>query len=336
MTTTQTGDDDRRYRPVPVLHPARTWVAITEYGNAASRQPSSSLGLGAAVRVGDAVLRCPPTGMAGEAERPRMHRITVGAVEIVSLYDEAFLFDPQRVWPDAGAGIEAYRNQLEPDGQLGMDCLCFLLRAEGQTVLVDTGLGPESNGQLMDELRAAGIAPEEVDQVVFTHLHGDHTGWNLDRQSGQPLFPRATYLVPKGDWDDQTTKSQPSASFTRDVAPLRLLDRMELIEDGYVLGPSFTAIHTPGHTPGHTSIAVTSNGEQALILGDVFLTPIDVQEPDWSSTFDSDMDVARTTRHAILDRLETSGELVAPAHVRSPGFGRIMRVEGRRVWRPVS
>src|SRR5690606_30732579 len=141
-------------------------------------------------------------------------------------------FDPQRVWPDAGAGIEAYRTQLEPDGQLGMDCLCFLLRAEGQTVLVDTGLGPESNGQLMDELRAAGIAPEEVDQVVFTHLHGDHTGWNLDRQSGQPLFPRATYLVPKGDWDDQTTKAQPSASFTRDVAPLRLLDRMELIEDG--------------------------------------------------------------------------------------------------------
>ncbi|MGE3961093.1 MAG: MBL fold metallo-hydrolase [Dehalococcoidia bacterium] len=263
-----------------------------------------------------------------------MHRIAVGDAEIVSLFDVYFGFDAHRVWPDAGAGLEAYRERLEPNGDIGMDCLCFLVRADGRTVLVDTGLGPEADGQLMAELRAAGVAPEEVDRVVFTHLHGDHTGWNLDRATGQPLFPRATYLVPRGDWDEQTAASQPAASFTRDVAPLRVLDRMELIDDGYVLGPSLTAVHTPGHTPGHTSIAVTSAGEQALVLGDVFLTTIDVEAPDWSSTFDSDMEVARRTRHAILERLEASGELVAPAHLRAPGFGRVVRVEGRRVWQP--
>src|SRR5690606_2239687 len=162
----------------------------------------------------------------------------------------------------------------------------------------------ESDGRLIEELRAAGVDPGEVDQVFFTHLHGDHTGWNIDRTNGHPLFPRARYLVPRGDWDEQTSASQPSASFTRDIAPLRVLDRMDLVDDGQSVGASLIALHTPGHTPAHTSLAVTSQGHQALILGDVFLTSIDVEEADWSSTFDSDMDVARRTRHAILERLE--------------------------------
>jgi len=264
-----------------------------------------------------------------------MQRATVGNVEIISLFDVYSGFDPHRVWPTAGDGLEAYRDRLEANGEIGLDCLCFLLRADGQTTLVDTGLGPEASGRLMEELASTGVAPNEVDQVIFTHLHGDHTGWNLDRSTGEPLFPRARYLVPRGDWDEQTTTSQPSASFVHDVAPLRPLDRMELVDDGFVLSPSLTAIHTPGHTPGHTSIAVTSAGEQALVLGDVFLTTVDVEEPDWSSTFDSDQDVARRTRHAILERLEGNGALVAAAHLRDPGFGRIVRVDGRRVWQPL-
>ncbi len=265
-----------------------------------------------------------------------MRQVQVGNVQIVSLFDLYFGFDAARTWPTAGAGLEAYRNRLEPNGDIGMDCLCFLLRADGRTTLVDTGMGPEAGGRLLDELREAGVSPEEVDQVVFTHLHGDHTGWNLDRATGQPLFPSARYLVPRGDWDDQTARSQPAGSFTRDIAPLRALERIDLIDDGHVLGPSLTAVHTPGHTLGHTSIAVTSAGEQAFILGDVFLTTIDVEEPDWSSNFDSDQDVARRTRHAILDRLEAEGSLVGAAHLRSPGLGHIVRVEGRRVWRALA
>jgi len=261
-----------------------------------------------------------------------MHRTRVGNVEIISLFDVYFGFDPARVWPTAGDGMEAYRDRLESNGDIGMDCLCFLLRADGQTVLVDTGMGPESDGQLLAELREAGVAPDEVDAVIFTHLHGDHTGWNIDRATGQPLFTNARYLVPRGDWDEQTAATRPASSFTRDVAPLQLAQRMDLIEDGHVIAPSLTAVHTPGHTPGHTSVAVISAGEQAFILGDVFLTTIDVEQPDWSSTFDSDQDTARRTRHAILDRLEAEGSLVGAAHLRAPGFGHIVRLEGRRLW----
>lgn len=265
-----------------------------------------------------------------------MHRTRVGNVEIVSLFDVYFGFDPHRVWPTAGDGLEAYRDRLEPNGDIGMDCLCFLLRADGRTILVDTGLGPESGGVLLDELREAGVRPEEVDDVIFTHLHGDHTGWNIDRATGEPLFTRARYLVPRGDWDEQTSRAQPASSFTRDIAPLNLKKRMELVDDGRVLTPSLTTVHTPGHTPGHMSIAVHSAGERGFILGDVFLTTIDVEQDGWSGMFDTDMELATKTRRAILDRLEADGSLVGAAHLRAPGLGRVVRVEGKRVWQGIA
>ena len=265
-----------------------------------------------------------------------MYRVTVGSVEIVALTDTGFAFDARRIWPVAGDEIEQYSDYLEPAGEAYMDDNCFLLRADGRTVLVDTGNGPETNGKLLDELRAAGVEPSEVDQVIFTHLHGDHTGWNLDRESGESLFPRAQYLVPKGDWDEQQSRSQPAGSFVRDVAPLERLGNLELFEGERELTPSLVTVPTPGHTPGHSSIAVASNGERAFILGDVFLTPVDVLRPEWSSTFDSDGDQARRTREAVLDRLEQEGSLVGASHLRSPGLGHIVRVEGQRLWRGVT
>lgn len=265
-----------------------------------------------------------------------MYRTSVGNVEIVSLFDVYFGFDPHRVWPTAGDRLEAYRNRLEPNGDIGMDCLCFLLRADGRTILVDTGLGPESGGVLLDELREAGVRPDEIDDVIFTHLHGDHTGWNMDRATGQPLFTRARYLVPEGDWDDQTSRQLPSSSFSRDIAPLQWMKRMELVGDGHPLSPSLTTVHTPGHTPGHLSIDVQSGGERGFILGDVFLTTIDVEEDDWSGMFDSDPAQASATRKTILDRLEADGALVGAAHLRAPGLGRVVRVDGRRFWQGVT
>jgi glyoxylase-like metal-dependent hydrolase (beta-lactamase superfamily II) len=92
---------------------------------------------------------------------------------------------------------------------------CYLLRSQGRTILVDTGIGSKTtnpgmvntlaggiDGRLLAELQAAGVRPEEVDAVFFTHLHPDHVGWNLS-QSGanpRPTFPRARYVVHQTDW----------------------------------------------------------------------------------------------------------------------------------------
>jgi glyoxylase-like metal-dependent hydrolase (beta-lactamase superfamily II) len=94
-----------------------------------------------------------------------------------------------------------------------------------------------------------------------------------------------------------------------------------------------TAVPTPGHTPGHVSILITSQGQQALVLGDAAHNPVQLQEPDWVSRADMDPDLTRKTRKALLDRLEREQILVAAGHFAAPGYGRIVRLDGRRYWR---
>ena len=282
-----------------------------------------------------------------------MHRIHIGDVEVVSLLDLQFRFEAARIWPAAGAGLDAYRDRLDGDGRVLIDVLCFLLRDDGHTVLVDTGWGPASDellrealasegasaagaeGRLLEELAAAGVTPAEVDTVVLTHLHGDHTGWNIDRATGEPVFANARYLVGRADWDACDTASPASASFVRDMKPLQLSGHLELFDGERALTPSITAVDISGHTPGHTGVAVASRGERAFFTGDAFFTTIDVEQPDWASIWDEDVDAARQRRRELLERLAADGSLVCPAHLPSPGFGHILRGASGYVWEAV-
>src|SRR5439155_5992898 len=90
---------------------------------------------------------------------------------------------------------------------------------------------------------------------------------------------------------------------------------------------------TPGHKPGHVSILVTSGGERALVLGDAAHNPAQIAEPDWVSRADMDPDLTRQTRRALVERLEREEILVAAGHFQAPGFGRIVRLDGRRYWK---
>jgi glyoxylase-like metal-dependent hydrolase (beta-lactamase superfamily II) len=92
-------------------------------------------------------------------------------------------------------------------------------------------------------------------------------------------------------------------------------------------------VPTPGHTPGHVSILITSKGERALVLGDAAHSPVQlIDQPDWVSRADMDPELTRQTRRALADRLERENILVAAGHFEAPGFGRIVRLEGRRYW----
>lgn len=264
-----------------------------------------------------------------------MHRLRVGDVEVVSLYDTRFPTDPNELWPGAGAALDAYHDRLEPTGEIVLDSLSFLLRIDGQTVLIDTGMGPEDpNSQLLVELDRAGVQPGDIDVIVYTHLHSDHTGWNLDRATGQPLFPRARYLVSKRDWEANRAAPQ-EPSFDRDIVPLEGLGRLELIEGSHQVTPSLQAVDTAGHTPGHLAYVFTSGDQRAAFIGDIVLTSVDVEQPDWQNMYDSDHEEARVRRRAVLDDLASDGAVVCPAHLRSPGFGHVTKVDGRLVWQPI-
>ena len=261
-----------------------------------------------------------------------MTSVRVGDIEVTGLSDGPGQFPASRVYPDHVEELHRYAHLLDADGNINQNFGCFLLRADGQTVLVDTGNGPERDGPLMRELEVAGVAPADIDVVIFTHLHGDHTGWNRNREDGTPRFTRARYLVPKADWDAGLEANREGGSFNRDIRPLQALGVMELIEGEYSITPSLSTLPTPGHTPGHTTIVARSGGAEAYILGDAFLSPIDVAELEWVTSWDNDGTKVVPTRRMLAERIEASNALVAASHMPAPGLGRFMVVDGRRSW----
>ncbi len=221
----------------------------------------------------------------------------------------------------------------------------FLIRSRGKVILVDTGLGerpipffPGVGGVLLQNLRAAGCEPEDVDIVFLTHLHIDHTGWNLT-VDGRPTFPRARYLLHRNDWGafhrPEALSNPMNGHIRHFVTPLRDLGVLELLDDDTRLTDQVTAICTPGHTEGHMSLLVASDGEKAVITGDAISHPHEITEPDWLLTapFEADSLMANSTRKALLDRIEAEGMKVVAGHLPEPGYGDIVRLDGRRWWR---
>ena len=274
--------------------------------------------------------------------------IRVGNVEILALSDGMLEFDLCNFFPTIPADSwQPYESHLTDAHKVRFNLGSYLIRADGRTILVDTGLGPKPAdapdvpwGQLLHDFQANGVRPDEVEMVVMTHLHRDHVGWNLGFEGGRylPTFPNARYWMSAKDWEvchqpDVQPQRFPNAPSC--VWPLADLGLVELMHGEHTLTGALTAVPTPGHTPGHMSILITSGGERALVLGDAAHSPVQLNEPDWVSRADMDPDLTRQTRRALLERLEREQILVAAGHFAAPGFGRIVRLEGRRYWRGV-
>lgn len=262
-------------------------------------------------------------------------KVSVGAVELVSVSDGFPLRSPLTPFPDTS--IEQWREfpelMVSPD-EVRSRYGTVAVRSGGKLIIVDTGL-QAPDGALLEDLAKKGVDREAVDLVVFTHLHPDHVGWNLT--NGQPTFPRARYLVPRKDWDYWTQPSVlPGAEhITNQVIPLNDLKIMDLIEDDYQITDELTTVATPGHTPGHISITIASQGQRGYILGDVAHSPAQAHYTDWCPIFDVQPDISRQTRHRVLDLLEAEGSLVSAGHFPDPGFGRFVRGETRRYWQGI-
>ena len=273
-------------------------------------------------------------------------RITIGNVEIESLSDGRLEFPVGEFFPKVPSeSWDPYLGQLSSGRKLVMNVGSFLLRSEGKTVLVDTGLGQSHrgfrdavSGLLLDGMRDKGVRPDEVDLVLITHLHQDHVGWNFMEEDGvsRPTFPNARYWIPKADWDAYTRRASGRLAYIQEkVLPLEELGLLEPIEGERALTSEITSLPTPGHTPGHTSVLVSSEGQRGVILGDVVHHPAQVHHTDWSPRADINPDKATATRRAMMDRLEGEAAMLIAGHFPVPGFGRLVRLEGRRYWQAV-
>jgi len=271
--------------------------------------------------------------------------IRVGNVEIMQLSDGMLEFDLCNFFPTIpGEDWRGYESHLTDEHKVRFNLGSYLIRSGGRNILIDTGLGPRPAetpdvpwGELLRDFEAKNVRVDDVDMVVMTHLHRDHVGWNLKKEGGRyvPTFPKARYWMSRKDWD---ACHQPDVQPTRFpnapdcVWPLQDLGLIEFMEGEHSITPELTAVPTPGHTPGHVSILVTSKGERALVLGDAAHNPVQLHETDWVSRADMDPEITRQTRRTLFDRLEREQVIVAAGHFEAPGFGRIVRLDGRRYW----
>ena len=274
---------------------------------------------------------------------------TMGNVEVLSVLD---MYSPGRpvdfFFPDVPKEAWGpYREaQLDENGEIALPYLLFALRSQGQTIMIDTGMGPgphvsrgNRTGDLINQLKRHGIGPEDVDVVVHTHLHADHVGWNVTYENGQPTatFPKARYLVPRADWDYFTQPdvlAQERNQHVRDyVVPLEGLGVMDIIDPDHVITSEVTTLHTPGHTPGHICVMINSQGQSGAVVGDVFHMSVQIEHPDWCAGVDLDKPTGQHSREQLLERSEQEGMIIAAGHFGvDDHFGRVVRVEGKRYW----
>lgn len=214
---------------------------------------------------------------------------------------------------------------------------CFLIRSAGRIALVDTGYGPvkPTVGKLAANLAAAGVAPEEIDTILMTHLHPDHFG-GLRDASGQATYPHATLHLAAEEhayWhDDRAAAAEQDATrraafFTQArLALAAYAGRIETFSGVQEIFPGVTTMPLPGHTPGHTGYLIESAGEALLIWGDiVHVQEIQVARPEAGMAVDVQPLQAEDTRRAILERAARERLAVAGMHMHFPAIAHVAR-----------
>jgi len=292
-------------------------------------------------------------------------RYRVGSLELVVLSDGTFRLDagavfgvvPRPMWEPVVEDLdESHRTSL------GLNCL--LLQSEGKTILIETGVGdkareswqasPLEEGNLLSDLAAHGFRPEDVDIVINTHLHADHCGWNTRylpvRQAGLPAgqadqdrklvptFPRARYLIQRGEWEAARHSNERTRAtyLAENLTPLEESDRLELIEGETRVTSEVVVIPSPGHTADHASVVITSGGEVALYVGDIAQHRAQLERLAWVSAFDVLPLVSLETKRGLMERAIRENALVISVHLPFPGAGRMTTTpEGQRRWQPL-
>jgi glyoxylase-like metal-dependent hydrolase (beta-lactamase superfamily II) len=276
----------------------------------------------------------------------------VGDVTITRIPEVSVQLVLDEFLPDATpAAIALHRGWLEPhfldpDGKFAISIHGLVVDTGELRILVDTCLGPhaipgfedlkQDAADFLAGLAAAGYPRETIDVVLCTHLHFDHVGWNVMREGDRlvPAFPNARYLFARAEWEHWSTSSDAgiyASTIDTAVRPIVEAGLADFVEPDHKLCDSVRLVPTAGHTPGHVSVEIASQGERALITGDMTHHPVQWAEPDWKMPADSDSAAAAATRRRIASSLADEPVLVIGTHYAPPCAGHLVR-GARGVW----
>jgi len=227
------------------------------------------------------------------------------------------------------------------DGTLKFSIHALLVEGPGGLrLVVDTCVGNDKPRNMTQQkpwsfpflarMEEAGWLRESVNTVVCTHLHVDHVGWNTMRDArGKwvPTFPNARYLIGRKEYEHWIADddAEQKAVMADSVTPIFDAGLAQMVEMDHRISDEVRLMPTTGHTPGHVSVVIESRGATAIITGDMMHHPVQIAHPEWSPSYDSDKDVARATRHALLKNWADRPVLIIGTHFAPPTAGHVKR-----------
>jgi glyoxylase-like metal-dependent hydrolase (beta-lactamase superfamily II) len=277
----------------------------------------------------------------------------IGDIEVHRIVElENFVSPPEGMYDNLTAAEVRTVPWISPNyatdqGHLKMSFHAFLVRTPDKTILVDTCFGdrkmpapPFSNlGRgFLDNLARIGVAPEDVDIVMCTHMHYDHAGWNTRLEGGKwvptftkarHLFSRTEYEFTKKGWKEGQAEASQFADTIEPVVEAGLADFID--PEGYHVTRGVRLLATPGHSPGHYSVELTSRGQRGVITGDLIHNPVHLAFPERYTRNDHDKPLASRTRQAFFERFGDGNTVVFGSHFPPPTAGHIVR--SGKAWR---
>jgi glyoxylase-like metal-dependent hydrolase (beta-lactamase superfamily II) len=284
-------------------------------------------------------------------------RFEIGEFECVSVSDGALNYPPETLFSNTPLERveEALRERNLPTAQVMTPYTCLFVNAGEHRVLVDAGAGDlgahaarmfpgldhstSVTGLLLENLRAAGIEPSEIDTVIITHAHPDHVGGMLD-EDGRLVFGHARYFISQEEWDfwnsDDAMAKAPT--FMVDTARRKLNpldDRLTFVDDTSEIVPGVRAVATFGHTPGHMALSIVSGGERLLHVSDAVLYPLHLEYPEWAPVFDMLPEQASASKRQIFNLAAEESALVFAHHFPPfPNLGHVRKKGQGWHWQP--
>jgi glyoxylase-like metal-dependent hydrolase (beta-lactamase superfamily II) len=284
-----------------------------------------------------------------KTQAPGFYRMMLGDFEITALSDGTVNLPMDKLLTNAKPGeVDKMLARAHLKAPVESSINAYLINTGSKLVLVDTGAGSlfgPTLGKLVANLKAAGYQPEQIDEVLITHLHPDHQGGLM--AGDKRVFPNAGVHMAKAEadyWlsadnmkkapaDKQSMFPQATAMLT----PYKTADKLKTFEGDSELVPGIKAMATPGHTPGHTIYVVESKGQKLALWGDLMhVASVQFADPSVTIQFDTDSKEAAAQRKKAFADAAKQGYWVAGAHIPFPGIGHVDAEGKGYLWVPAN
>jgi glyoxylase-like metal-dependent hydrolase (beta-lactamase superfamily II) len=277
-----------------------------------------------------------------KGQAPGWYRMTLGDIEVTALSDGTLALPVDKLLTNTTpAKVQAALSRAYLKTPLETSVNGYLVNTGSKLVLIDAGaaglFGP-TLGNLVNNLKASGYQPEQVDEIYITHMHGDHLG-GIATADGKAAFPNAIVRTDKREGDFWLSKENldkaPDAmkdffkGAQASMKPYVDAGRYKPFDGPGELVPGIKAVSAYGHTPGHTVYAIESKGHKMVFWGDLMhVAAVQFAEPAVTIQFDTDSKRAAPARQKAYADAAKNGYYVAVAHVAFPGIGHL-RSDGK-------